>query len=277
MTLDIKGNTVQNPLNVVFVLDYSFTMSQEKLQTIIEEIQTSLETIEGYLADGTVRVSAVAYNREVYSMGLFSDNIHEVTSFFSNLPQATTGTFTQKGLYEAQRLFSQANPAAKNVLVHIGSGSANCSYLPEGGITPNNGEIASLNGYATTDYHTSFETSSNEYNTSLDVDDPSAIKGVDVETISSATLGTAATLKHDMEIVSIAISPSARGAYTALNLATGKAHYAAVDDGLQGLSDALVQVTKSANATISHGTVTDPLGDNVLQQTPSTLDLRTVG
>lgn len=102
MTLDIKGNTVQNLLNVVFVLDYSFTMSQEKLQTIIEEIQTSLETIEGYLADGTVRVSAVAYNREVYSMGLFSDNMHEVTSFFSNLPQATTGTFTQKGLYEAQ-------------------------------------------------------------------------------------------------------------------------------------------------------------------------------
>lgn len=273
VSLDIKGNEITNPIDVVLVVDYSSTMEGENLENALAGINDFLNTIAQPLISGRIQLSAVAYNRTLYSMGGFTTDAQKVLDFLEDTAQNGTGTFIQKGLYEAQRIFAGGRAGARQLLVHIGDGSVNCSYLPVSGATeyPNNGEIVAMNGYSASTYITDFQTSNPQYNTSMTTSDANAIKGVSTKLISNHTIGTAIDLKKNggIEIFSIGVAPSSRGSYTARNLATNAGRYMTIDENLQDLSEALADIASQIDKTISAGTVTDPMGEGVILQKAS--------
>ena len=271
MKLDIKGNQIENPVDVVLVIDFSSTMSGTKLENALAGVRDFLGAVADPLEAGRIRVAAVAYNREAYAMDGFATDPDEVLGFLENTAKSGSGTFVQKGLYEAQRLFqSQGRADARHLLIHVGDGSANCAYLPTDGATayPNDGRIVAMGGYFADSYITSFQTGSERYYASLTTSDPNAVPTDDRQMLSNFTLGTAIDLKDGgIEIFSIGVDPSTRGKYTAYNMASdGETRYVAIDADLAGLSQALAGVASRIGKTVSGGTVADPMGEGVILQ-----------
>lgn len=273
LTLAIKGNEIVHPLDVVFLIDYSSTMKGTNLENAINGVEVFLNAVADPLLNSRLRVGAIAYNRSVYSTDDFLTDPDAILSFLRSTAQNGTGTFTQKGLYAAQELFDTKGRAdAQFLLIHIGDGDVNCSYLPEDGATkyPNDGNIFPVNGYNTASYIKDFQTGIPSYNTAMTTSDSNAITGYSRTSIAHHTLGTAVAIKEragkKIEIFSIGTDPAARAEYVARNLASSPSHYASIDEDLQGLSETLAGIASEIDNTINHGTVSDPMGEYVLLQ-----------
>ncbi|MBA0962215.1 LPXTG cell wall anchor domain-containing protein [Enterococcus gallinarum] len=252
VTLDVKGNQIGTPIDLVLVIDYSSSMTGEKL------------------TNGNIRVGIVAYNREVYSTNGFSSNMNDLENFLKYTAESHSGTFMQKGLLAGQRLLlEKSRPEAEKLFIHIGDDSANRSYLPVQGAKeyPNEGEIIDYNGYHTDRYIQDFQTDSDKYyTTNSNPSDPNAIS-VSSSIVTDATLGTIVSLKHSgFTCYSIATAPSARGEYIGRNLASKPQQYLTTDENLSGLGSALTEIANQIDKTIPNGTITDPMGQDILLQ-----------
>lgn len=269
VTLDVKGNQTENPIDLVLVIDYSSSMTGDKLQNAIKGVSDFLEEIKGSLGEDQVKIAIVAYNRYVYSTGGFLTDASQLLSFMSNTAESHTGTFIQKGLYEAESLFNTAGRSnAQKMLIHVGDGSANRAYLEQEDATvyQNNGEIRPLNGYSAATYITDFQTNSSKYyNTSESSDSASILLGK--TELANLTLGTAVALKtQGIEMYSVGVNTSSRGEYIAQNLAVNASHYKSIDENLEGLGEALGSVASQIDKTINNGSISDPMGDHILLQ-----------
>ena len=144
VTLDVKGNDINPPrdIDLVLVIDFSSTMSGEKLLNTQNAVHQFLTSIAEVLQEGHVRVGLVCYNRNLYSTQTFSTDANYLDDFLVNGAKSQSGTFTQKGLIEAERMFTEDGRGdAEHMLVHIGDGSANRSYIPAPDV-----QIAHLSG-----------------------------------------------------------------------------------------------------------------------------------
>lgn len=270
VTLDVKGNQTESPIDLVLVIDYSSSMKGEKLNNALKGLQQFGEELSDSLTDGHVRIGIVAYNRLTYSTADFSTDMNDLEDFLRNTAEPHSGTFMQKGLLEGQRLLAEkSRPNAKKMLVHIGDGSANASFLPRENaqIYPNNGEIIDYNGYHTSSYMEEFQTESNQYYTSNSAStDANAIQ-TNSTTVTDNTLGTIVSLKKSGDTYySIAANPSLRGEYISRNIASDPKNYLIIDENLSGLGTALKELAGSINNTIHEGLIIDPMGENILLQ-----------
>ncbi|NSV97050.1 VWA domain-containing protein [Enterococcus faecalis] len=270
VTLDVKGNQTESPIDLVLVIDYSSSMKGEKLNNALKGLQQFGEELSDSLTDGHVRIGIVAYNRLTYSTADFSTDMNDLEDFLRNTAEPHSGTFMQKGLLEGQRLLAEkSRPNAKKMLVHIGDGSANASFLPRENAQsyPNNGEIIDYNGYHTSSYMEEFQTESNQYYTSNSAStDANAIQ-TNSTTVTDNTLGTIVSLKKSGDTYySIAANPSLRGEYISRNIASDPKNYLIIDENLSGLGTALKELAGSINNTIHEGLIIDPMGENILLQ-----------
>ncbi|NAE59144.1 vWA domain-containing protein, partial [Enterococcus hirae] len=270
VTLDVKGNQIGTPIDLVLVIDYSSSMTGEKLTNALIGLQQFGNELADSLANGNIRVGIVAYNREVYSTNGFSSNMNDLENFLKYTAESHSGTFMQKGLLAGQRLLlEKSRPEAEKLFIHIGDDSANRSYLPVQGAKeyPNKGEIIDYNGYHTDRYIQDFQTDSDKYyTTNSNPSDPNAIS-VSSSVVTDATLGTIVSLKHSgFTCYSIATAPSARGEYIGRNLASKPQQYLTTDENLSGLGSALTEIANQIDKTIPNGTITDPMGQDILLQ-----------
>lgn len=270
VTLDIKGNQLPHPpLDIVLVIDYSSSMQGEKLTNTLEGLKDFGTELGDSLSNGVVQIGIVAYNRNVYTTNGLTNDITQLQDFLTNTAESHSGTFVQKGLIAGQDLLTtHGRPDAEKILIHIGDGSANRSYLPaENAQTyQNNGEITDYNGLHTAVYNKDFQTTSEKFNTSDTISDPNATK-VDKTVVTDATLGTIVALKEtNIATYSIGTAPTDRGEYIARNIADKESHYRSIDENLLGLGDALKLIINSVTKTIPNGLVTDPMGNDILLQ-----------
>lgn len=287
VSLAIKGNNLAYPVDVVLVMDYSSTMKGEKLNNAINGVSAFLNEISDVMANGDVRVAMVTYNRKVTTTENLSDDgfvtdADLLTNFMKTAP-ANTGTFTQAGLMAGERLLEgDSKEEARKILVHIGDGSVNQAYQPVSGATPvaNNDQIVSVGKYQAADsYLTEYQTEAARliYKSS----DPTNQSGIDANEvagedyllvdgttdITNYTLGTILDMKNKgIDCYSIGVNPSDRGNFVAQNIASDPAKYRTIDENLSDLGDALGAVASQVDNTIANGTVTDPMGQDILLQ-----------
>ncbi|MDT2525032.1 VWA domain-containing protein [Enterococcus raffinosus] len=269
VTLDIKGNQISHsPIDIVLVIDYSSSMKGEKLTNALKGLQEFGNELGSSFSNGVVKIGIVAYNRNVYSTNGFTNDMSQLENFLTNTAESHTGTFIQKRLYAAQDLFvNHSRAEAEKMLIHIGDGSANRSYLPTENATlhTNNGEITAFKDWHTDSYYTDFQTSSDKFNTSDNISDTNGTL-VDKAVVTDATLGTIVALKRSNIIsYSIGTAPTARGEYIARNIADKDSHYRSIDENLVDLGEALKDIL-SVTKTIPNGTVIDPMGKDILLQ-----------
>jgi len=276
VTLDVKGNQTNNAVDLVLVVDFSSSMTGEKLNNALLGLQQFGTELADSLANGSIRIGIVAYNRYVYSTNGFSTDINYLEQFLRQTAESHSGTFMQKGLLEGERLLlEESRPEAEKLFIHIGDNSANRSYLPVEGATtyPNTGEITDYNGYHTQSYVKDFQTDNSAYHTtSSSSSDPLAIP-VSTSVVTDATLGTIVAIKEaGFPMYSVATAPSSRGEYIGRNLATSSGNYLTIDENLVGLGSALTEIANKIDKTISSGTITDPMGAGILLQGAGSFD-----
>ncbi|MBW5472598.1 VWA domain-containing protein [Enterococcus gallinarum] len=276
VTLDVKGNQVDNPVDLVLVIDYSSSMKGEKLTNALKGLQQFGEELGDSLSNGSIRIGIVAYNRTTYSTNGFSKDIDYLQNFLQHTAESHSGTFMQKGLMEGQRLLlEQSRPEAEKMFIHIGDDSANRSYLPAENATvyPNTGKIDDYNGYHTSSYTKAFQTANPQYHTTSKTSTDSLAVPVSSQVVTDETLGTIVDIKEsNFTVYSVATAPSARGEYIARNLATAPANYLTTDENLSGLGSALKEIANHIDKTIPNGTITDPMGEGILLQGAGTFD-----
>ncbi|MHC5954620.1 VWA domain-containing protein [Enterococcus gallinarum] len=276
VTLDVKGNQVDNPVDLVLVIDYSSSMKGEKLTNALKGLQQFGEELGDSLSNGSIRIGIVAYNRTTYSTNGFSTDIDYLQNFLQHTAESHSGTFMQKGLMEGQRLLlEQSRPEAEKMFIHIGDDSANRSYLPDENATvyPNTGKIDDYNGYHTSSYTKAFQTANPQYHTTSKTSTDSLAVPVSSQVVTDETLGTIVDIKEsNFTVYSVATAPSARGEYIARNLATAPANYLTTDENLSGLGSALKEIANHIDKTIPNGTITDPMGEGILLQGAGTFD-----
>lgn len=276
VTLDVKGNQVDNPVDLVLVIDYSSSMKGEKLTNALKGLQQFGEELGDSLSNGSIRIGIVAYNRTTYSTNGFSTDIDYLQNFLQHTAESHSGTFMQKGLMEGQRLLlEQSRPEAEKMFIHIGDDSANRSYLPAENATvyPNTGKINDYNGYHTSSYTKAFQTANPQYHTTSKTSTDSLAVPVSSQVVTDETLGTIVDIKEsNFTVYSVATAPSARGEYIARNLATAPANYLTTDENLSGLGSALKEIANHIDKTIPNGTITDPMGEGILLQGAGTFD-----
>ena len=276
VTLDVKGNQVDNPVDLVLVIDYSSSMKGEKLTNALKGLQQFGEELGDSLSNGSIRIGIVVYNRTTYSTNGFSKDIDYLQNFLQHTAESHSGTFMQKGLMEGQRLLlEQSRPEAEKMFIHIGDDSANRSYLPAENATvyPNTGKIDDYNGYHTSSYTKAFQTANPQYHTTSKTSTDSLAVPVSSQVVTDETLGTIVDIKEsNFTVYSVATAPSARGEYIARNLATAPANYLTTDENLSGLGSALKEIANHIDKTIPNGTITDPMGEGILLQGAGTFD-----
>ncbi|WP_347083414.1 VWA domain-containing protein [Enterococcus gallinarum] len=276
VTLDVKGNQVDNPVDLVLVIDYSSSMKGEKLTNALKGLQQFGEELGDSLSNGSIRIGIVAYNRTTYSTNGFSTDIDYLQNFLQHTAESHSGTFMQKGLMEGKRLLlEQSRPEAEKMFIHIGDDSANRSYLPAENATvyPNTGKIDDYNGYHTSSYTKAFQTANPQYHTTSKTSSDSLAVPVSSQVVTDETLGTIVDIKEsNFTVYSVATAPSARGEYIARNLATAPANYLTTDENLSGLGSALKEIANHIDKTIPNGTITDPMGEGILLQGAGTFD-----
>lgn len=96
VTLAIKGNQLKKPIDLVMVIDYSSSMTGEKLSNALKGLQEFGEELDDSLESGNIRIGIVAYNRFVYSTDDFLTDINQLEYFLRNTAESHTGTFMQK-------------------------------------------------------------------------------------------------------------------------------------------------------------------------------------
>ena len=276
VTLDVKGNQTNNAVDLVLVVDFSSSMTGEKLNNALLGLQQFGTELADSLANGSIRIGIVAYNRYVYSTNGFSTDIDYLEQFLRQTAESHSGTFMQKGLLEGERLLlEESRPEAEKLFIHIGDNSANRSYLPVEGATtyPNTGEITDYNGYHTQSYVKDFQTDNSAYHTTSSSSSDSLAIPVSTSVVTDATLGTIVAIKEaGFPMYSVATAPSSRGEYIGRNLATSSGNYLTIDENLVGLGSALTEIANKIDKTISNGTITDPMGAGILLQGAGSFD-----
>lgn len=270
VTLDVKGNQIATPVDLVLVIDYSSSMTGEKLESALLGLKQFGDELSGALTNGNVRIGIAAYNRYLYTTDGFSTDLDYLENFLRNTAESHSGTFMQKGLLEGQRmLMEKSRPEAEKMFIHIGDDSANRSYLPAENAQEyvNNGEITDYNEYHTNTYVEEFQTNSEQYyTTSSNPTDANAIP-VNNTVVTDATLGTIMSIKKSGVVCySVAANPSARGEYIGRNLASDPQKYMTIDENFTGLGSALKEIANHIDKTIPNGTITDPMGKDILLQ-----------
>jgi LPXTG-motif cell wall-anchored protein len=276
VTLDVKGNEYPNPIDIVLIIDYSSTMSGQKLENTISGVKAFLDQIDNALSSEKVHVGIVAYNREAYVQPLTTDK-KALVDFLEDTSKSRSGTFIQKGLYAAEELLETSTTpnVQKKILVHIGDGSANRAYFPtENAVSyTNDGQITAYNGYKADSYYRDFAVTSPLYYTSspATVDrDPNNATLTGARELANLTIGTAVDLKlKGYDLYSISVAPSARGEYIDKNIASSEATYVSIDADLTQLGEALENVAAKVDRTITNGTIRDPMGEQILLQKSS--------
>lgn len=282
VTLDVKGDTREEAKDVdlILVIDFSSTMIGEPLKNIMGALNTFMEESEDDIRDGHLRIGIVCYNRFVYSTEKFSTDIEYLENFLNDESKSHHGSFTQKGLIEAERMFEKdSRKEADHILIHIGDGDANRSYLPvENAETyQNKGEIMdwsnTLYSYHTDTYYKDFQSESPKfYYTGTLNDEDERINAVENknarEDIFNHTLGTVVSMKQKgIEFYSVGVNPENRGEYLARNLASNPSvGYHEVDENLSDLQDAFREIESSRKSTIIDGKILDPMGNDILLQ-----------
>ncbi|STP29475.1 LPXTG-domain-containing protein cell wall anchor domain protein [Enterococcus durans] len=276
VTLAVKGNQVNTPIDLVLVIDYSSSMNGEKLTNALKGLQVFGNELADSLADGMIRIGIVAYNRDVYSTNGFSTDINYLEDFLKNKVVSHSGTFMQKGLIEGQRmLLEESRLEAEKLFIHIGDNSANRSYLPVEGAAQyqNNGEIVDYNGYHTENYIKDYQTDSEKYYTTSNSSTDTNGIPVNSSVVTDTTLGTIVSVKESgFNCYSVATAPSARGEYIGRNITSKPENYLTTDENLSGLGSALTEIANRIDKTISNGTITDPMGENILLQGTGNFD-----
>ncbi|EJW9249087.1 VWA domain-containing protein, partial [Enterococcus faecalis] len=269
ITLDVKGNQIDHPLDILLIMDYSSSMTGEKLNNTLIGLREFGAELGDSLKNNTINIGIVAYNKNIYTTNGFTNDLSSLEDFLRNSASSHAGTFIQKGLVAGQKLIQEySRPTAQKMMIHIGDGSANRSYLPTNNATSfnNNGEIIDYNGFHTPAYFKDFQTESDKFNTFETLSDPNATT-VEKSTVTDATLGTiVATKELGYQMFSISTNPSARGEYIDENIADTPSHYHTIDENLSGLGEALKDIANSFDKTILNGTVTDPMGSNIMLQ-----------
>jgi LPXTG-motif cell wall-anchored protein len=273
VTLDVKGNEYPNPIDLVLVIDYSSTMKGQKLENTIAGIKEFLDQIDHALETQKVHVGIIAYNREAYTQPFTSDK-ETLINFLEDNSKSHSGTFIQKGLIAAEHLFETSSTpnVQKQIIVHIGDGSANRAYHPEIDATEyaNDGNIKPYNGFNAATYYRDFADNSPSYFTSSSTtaeEDPDNATLTTPKDIANLTLGTAVDLKlKNYDLYSIGVAPSDRGEYVDKNIAGSEAKYVPIDADLAQLGEALGTVATKVDRTITNGTIQDPMGEQILLQ-----------
>ncbi|WP_429974821.1 VWA domain-containing protein [Enterococcus sp. DIV0840c] len=276
VTLAVKGNQTSTPVDLVMVIDYSSSMTGEKLTNALLGLQQFGNELADSLANGSIRIGIVAYNREVYTTNGFSTDIAYLEQFLRETAESHSGTFMQKGLLAGQQLLlEESRPEAEKLFIHIGDDSANRSYLPvdEAAVYQNTGAISDYNGYHTESYIEEFQTSATAYHTTSKNPSDSQAIPVSNTVVTDETLGTIVALKKSgFTYYSVATAPSARGEYIGRNLASAPSNYLTTDENLSGLGSALTEIANHIDKTIPDGTITDPMGEGILLQGAGNFD-----
>jgi LPXTG-motif cell wall-anchored protein len=275
VTLAVKGNQTSTPVDLVMVIDYS-SLTGEKLTNALLGLQQFGNELADSLANGSIRIGIVAYNREVYTTNGFSTDIAYLEQFLRETAESHSGTFMQKGLLAGQQLLlEESRPEAEKLFIHIGDDSANRSYLPvdEAAVYQNTGAISDYNGYHTESYIEEFQTSATAYHTTSKNPSDSQAIPVSNTVVTDETLGTIVALKKSgFTYYSVATAPSARGEYIGRNLASAPSNYLTTDENLSGLGSALTEIANHIDKTIPDGTITDPMGEGILLQGAGNFD-----
>ena len=79
----MKGNQVDNPVDLVLVIDYSSSMKGRELTNALKGLQQFGEELGDSLSNGSIRIGIVAYNRTTYSTNGFSTDIDYLQNFYS--------------------------------------------------------------------------------------------------------------------------------------------------------------------------------------------------
>lgn len=88
VTLDVKGNQIANPVDLVLVIDYSSSMRGEKLTNALKGLQQFAEELGDSLTNGSIRIGIVAYNRTTYSTNGFSTDIDYLQNFLQHTAES---------------------------------------------------------------------------------------------------------------------------------------------------------------------------------------------
>ncbi|MDQ0361774.1 SpaA isopeptide-forming pilin-related protein [Breznakia pachnodae] len=282
VTLDIKGNSKYEPVDLVIVMDYSSTMRGQKLENAKEAVNSFLDTVSWATQsengnDPVLQVGIVKYNKNIETMPLGS-NVDDLVNFVG-VESKHSGTFIQRGLFAAEDVMEGTNSRvdARKIIIHIGDGSANIVYPESSGATSytNNGEIVSNGNYSMTNYYKDYDRNSNDIyvrasdnfiRTSFDPI-PASLTPQDSTLLAEYTVGKAIDLKDKgYEVYSVASQPSTRGKFVALNIASSSRLYYEIPEDLSGLDAILDKISFNVFNTVFEGQATDPMGEQILLQ-----------
>lgn len=282
VTLDIKGNSKYEPVDLVIVMDYSSTMRGEKLENAKEAVNSFLDTVSWATQsengnDPVLQVGIVKYNKNIETIPLGS-SVDDLVNFVGE-ESKHSGTFIQRGLFAAEDVMEGTNSRAnaRKIIIHIGDGSANIVYPESSGATSytNNGEIVSNGNYSMTNYYKDYDRNSNEiyvrasdnFNIASFDPVPTTLTAKDSTLLAEYTVGKAIDLKDKgYEVYSVASQPSDRGKFVALNIASSSRLYYEIPVDLSGLDDILDKISFNVFNTVFEGQATDPMGEQILLQ-----------
>lgn len=282
VTLDIKGNSKYEPVDLVIVMDYSSTMNGLKLENAKEAVNSFLDTVSWATQsengnDPVLQVGIVKYNKNIETMPLGS-SVDDLVNFVG-VESKHSGTFIQRGLFAAEDVMEGANSRtdARKIIIHIGDGSANIVYPEENSAATytNSGEIVANGSYSMTDYYKDYDRNSNDIyvrasdNFNINSFDPvpTTLTAQDSTLLAEYTVGKAIDLKDKgYEVYSVASQPSDRGKFVALNIASSSRLYYEIPEDLSGLDAILDKISFNVFNTVFEGQATDPMGEQILLQ-----------
>lgn len=281
--LDVKGNTVQTkpkPIDVVLVDDMSGSMADSRrIDAVREGTKNFFTAIQASGLADYVNVGYVGYSSEpdyyydkYYggSDGITAIKIKpvsdfgQVTSINNELTKTPYGgTFTQKGIREAQNMLAADNSGHKKMMILLTDGVPTTSYKVTSAARDADGTI----------YGTEFSLAKDEPGNTSKLKRSYAvgswINKISIRDTFAATIGEAKIVQNaGTEVHALAIQPSADGNLSSADVEAKMAKFAS--PGLYQRADYAGQITtylkNQANDilsefnTVNNGSISDPIG-----------------